>query len=160
LSHPHLLTDGGVTQRPRTDLTGDHLTGVQANPQPQCDTVAAFDVDGQVDCFLLYVQSRHASAKCVVLQRYRGAKNRHNPIAGELVHRAGVAMHNRGGAIDQFGHDLAQPLRTHRCGDVHRMHDIGKQHSDLLVFGRCGGRDNWRSTLVAELGARPQFSSA
>ena len=32
LRHPHLLTDGGVTERPRTDLTGDHLTGVQARP--------------------------------------------------------------------------------------------------------------------------------
>ena len=26
LSHSHLLTDGGVTERPRTDLTGNHLT--------------------------------------------------------------------------------------------------------------------------------------
>ena len=35
LSHPHLLTDSGVTERPRTDLTGDHLARVQAHPQPQ-----------------------------------------------------------------------------------------------------------------------------
>ena len=35
LRHPHLLTDGGVTQSPRTDLTGDHLTRVQPDPQPQ-----------------------------------------------------------------------------------------------------------------------------
>ena len=35
LSHPHLLTDGGVTERTRTDLTGDHLTRVQADPQLQ-----------------------------------------------------------------------------------------------------------------------------
>jgi len=34
LSHPDLLTDRGVTERPRTDLTGDHLTRVQAHPQP------------------------------------------------------------------------------------------------------------------------------
>ena len=25
-----------------------------------------------------------------------------------------------------FGHDLAQPLRTDRCGDVHRMNNIGE----------------------------------
>ena len=41
LSHPHLLTDGGVTERARTDLTRNHLTGVQAHPQLQVNTVAA-----------------------------------------------------------------------------------------------------------------------
>ena len=41
LRHPDLLTDGGVTQSARTDLTGDHLTGIQAHPQLQVDTVAA-----------------------------------------------------------------------------------------------------------------------
>jgi hypothetical protein len=34
LRHPHLFTDGGVTERPRTDLAGNHLTGIQAHPQP------------------------------------------------------------------------------------------------------------------------------
>jgi short-subunit dehydrogenase involved in D-alanine esterification of teichoic acids len=43
LRHPHLLTDGGVTERPRTDLTGDHLTRVKSHPQPQIHTVAALD---------------------------------------------------------------------------------------------------------------------
>ena len=40
LSHPDLLTDGGVTQRPRTDLTGNHLTGVKSHPQLQVHPVA------------------------------------------------------------------------------------------------------------------------
>src|SRR5262245_35486555 len=31
LRHPDLLTHGGVTKRPRTDFTRDHLTGVQAH---------------------------------------------------------------------------------------------------------------------------------
>ena len=58
LSHPDLLTDGGVTERPRTDLTGDHLTGVQANPQPQVDTVALLDLGGEPLRFLLNAQGR------------------------------------------------------------------------------------------------------
>jgi hypothetical protein len=40
LCHPDLLTNGGVSERPRTDLTGDHLTGVQAHAQPEVDSVA------------------------------------------------------------------------------------------------------------------------
>ena len=35
LGHPDLLTDGGVAQRIRTDLTGDHLARIQPYPQPQ-----------------------------------------------------------------------------------------------------------------------------
>ena len=35
LGHPHLLTDRGITQRPRTDLTGDHLPRVEAHPHSQ-----------------------------------------------------------------------------------------------------------------------------
>ena len=40
LRHPDLLTDRGVTQSARTDLTGDHLTGVQSHPQLQIHAVA------------------------------------------------------------------------------------------------------------------------
>ena len=40
LGHPDLLTHGGVAKLARTHFTGDHLTGVQPDPQPQIDTVA------------------------------------------------------------------------------------------------------------------------
>jgi hypothetical protein len=33
LSHPHLLTDRGITHWTRTDLTGEHPTRIQADPQ-------------------------------------------------------------------------------------------------------------------------------
>ncbi len=41
-------------------------------------------------------------------------------------------LHHRGRTVDQLGHDLAQPLRTHRAGDLHRTHHIGEQHRHLL----------------------------
>ena len=63
LGHPDLLTDGGVTQSTRTDLTSDHLAGVQAHPQPQLDTVALLDVDRKPLRLLLYAQRRQAGAK-------------------------------------------------------------------------------------------------
>ena len=47
LRHPHLLTDGGVTERPRTDFTGDHLTRIESHPQPQFHAVALLDFDGK-----------------------------------------------------------------------------------------------------------------
>ena len=47
LSHPHLLTDGCVTQSTRADLASDHLPRVQTDPQPQIRAVAALDAFGK-----------------------------------------------------------------------------------------------------------------
>ena len=63
LRHPDLLTDRGVTERPRTDLTGDHLTGVQAHPQPEVDTVAIVDLGREPLRLLLNAQGRQAGAE-------------------------------------------------------------------------------------------------
>jgi hypothetical protein len=34
LRHPDLLTDRRITQSTRTDVTGNHLAGIKAHPQP------------------------------------------------------------------------------------------------------------------------------
>ena len=151
LRHADLLTDGGVTERPRTDLTGDHLTGVQSHPQLEVHTVALLDVDRKPLGLLLDAQGRQTGTNGVVLQRHRRAEHRHDPVAGELVHRAAVTLHYCRAAVGQLGHDLAQPLRTHRRGDVHGMHHVGEQHRHLLVLGRCRGSRNRRTALVTEL---------
>jgi hypothetical protein len=44
LCHPDLLTNGGVTQSTRTELTRNHLTRVPAHPQQEIHTVAIFDL--------------------------------------------------------------------------------------------------------------------
>src|SRR5262249_1559376 len=60
LRHPDLRTDRGVTESPRTDLTNDHLTRVQAHPQPQVDSVAIVDLGGQSGSRILNAQGRQA----------------------------------------------------------------------------------------------------
>ncbi len=95
LRHADLLTDGGVTERSRTDLTGDYLTGVKPHPQLQIHTVALLDVDGKPLRLLLNPQGRQTGSNSVILQRYRCTEHRHNPVAGELVHRAAVPLHDR-----------------------------------------------------------------
>ncbi len=96
----------------------------------------------------------------MVLQRYRCAEHRHDAVAGELVHRAAVALHHRRAAVGQVGHDLAQPLRTHRRRDVHRMHHIGEQHRHLLVLRRSADLCDRRTALITELGVRRQLRAA
>src|SRR5208283_3790439 len=62
--------------------------------------------------------------------------------------------------VGEVGHDLAQPLRPDGRRNVHRMNHIGEQHRDLLVLRRLGGRCDWCTTLVTELGVRWQFGAA
>ena len=119
LRHPDLLTDSGVTERPRTDLPGDHLTGVQAHPQPQVDPVAIVDLGGEPLRFLLNAQRRQAGTNSMVLQRDWCAEHRHDAVARELAQHSAVAFHHGCGTVQQVGHDLAQPLRPDNRGDVH-----------------------------------------
>ncbi len=159
LRHPHLLTDRRVTHWARTGLTGNHLTRIQANPQLQHDTVTALNLGGQALCLLLDIQRGQARAESVILQRDRRPEQRHDPIAGELIDRAAVALHDDRCAVHQLGHDLAQPLRTHRRRDPHRPHHIGEQHSDLLVLGMLGL--GYSGTAgVTESGIWPRLAAA
>ncbi len=160
LSHPHLLTNSGVTERPRTHFTGDHLTRVQADPQLQLDTVAVLDVDGEPLRLVLDTEGRQTGANGVILQRHRCPEHGHDAVAGETADRAAVPLDHPCRTVDQIGHDLAQPLRTHGRRDVHRMNNIGEQHRDLLVLRRSGGRCDWRAALTTKLGCAAQLSAA
>ena len=151
LGHPHLLADRGVTQWARTNLTSDHLTRIHADPQLQRDTVTAFHLSRQALGLPLNVQRGQTGAKSVILQRNRRPKERHDPVAGELVDGPAVSPHHDRTAVDQLGHDLAQPLGTKRRCDVHRMHHVGEQNRHLLVLRRFRRRGR-SAALVTELG--------
>jgi hypothetical protein len=85
LRHTHLLTDRGVTAWARTDLTGDHLPGVQPDPQSQIHTIETGHLLRQVDDGGVDVQGGPAGPNGVVLQRHRRPEQCHDAVAGELV---------------------------------------------------------------------------
>ena len=64
-------------------------------------------------------------------------------ITGELVHRAAVPVHHRRSAVDQLGHDFAQPLGPYSRRDIHRVHHVGEQHGHLLVLRPDTGVFDW-----------------
>jgi hypothetical protein len=150
LRHANLLTHGGVTERPRADFTGDHLPGVQPDPQPQIHTVSLADIDGKPLRLLLNAQGRQTGPNGVVFQRDRRAEHRHDPVARPLCDRAAVPLHYHRTAVGEVGHDLAQPLGTQRRRDVHRVHHVGEQDGHLLVLRRGSGWCDWRAASVAE----------
>ena len=67
-----------------------------------------------------------------------------------MIYRAAITLHDRRSAVDQVGHDLAEPLRTHRRRDLHRMHHVSEQHRRLLVLGMGVGLGDGCTTAVAE----------
>ncbi len=160
LGHTDLFTDCGVTRCSRADLPGDHLPGVQPDPQRKFDTIAAGNLATQIADAAVDLQCSPTRAQRVVLQSHWCTEECHDPVASELVQRAAVAFHHGSGLIDQLRHDLAQALRTGRRGDVHGMHDVGEQNRDLLVLGRLCGRCDRRAALATELGLLAQFRAA
>ena len=150
LRQSNVLTDCGVTRGTRTDFTGDDLSRIQADPQTEGRSVSTLDLGRQLRGLVLNAQRGEAGANRMILQGDWRSEHRHDPITGELVDRPAVALHDRRRSADQVRHDLAQPLRTHRRRDVHRVHHVGEQHSRLLVLGRPRFAGNRRAARVTE----------
>ena len=89
------------------------------------------DLSGQPGGLLLDAQRRKTSADSVILQRHRRTEQRHDPVAGELVHRAAITLHYRRSAVDQVGHDLAQSLRPDGRGDVPTWLNVAFRRASL-----------------------------
>jgi hypothetical protein len=108
----------------------------------------------------LDVQGRQTGPKSVILQRDWRAEHRHDPVAGELVHRAAIAPSTRCRTAEDVRHHLAQALRPYRRSDRQGTNHVGEQHSHLLelrLLSRFWGR---RPAAVAKPGAVAQFSAA
>jgi hypothetical protein len=144
----------------RAELTGDHLAGVQSDPQLQLDTIASPHLGGESRRFLLDGQRRQAGANSVVLQCRWSAKQSHDAVASEIVDGAAVAVHHVHCAVNECGHDLAKPLCPDCGGDIHRVDHVGEQHRRLLVLSRFGGGRNGGAALAAELRVLAQYSAA
>ena len=95
----------------------------------------------------------------MILQRHRRTEHRHDAVTGELVHRAAVPLHHGRAAVDEIGHDLAEPLRTHRRSDIHGVHHIGEQDGYLLVLRADVMLRHRCTAAVTESSPRPRFSA-
>jgi hypothetical protein len=70
----------------------------------------------------------------------RGAEDRHDPVAGELVDGALEAGHRLRQQREEALHDLAPLLRVLLLGEVHRAADVGEQNRHLLALGIVLGK--------------------
>ena len=70
----------------------------------------------------------------MVLVRDRGPEQRHDPVAGELVHGALEPPDALGEQREEALHDLTPLLGVGLLGHVHRAHDVGEQDGHLLAL--------------------------
>jgi len=91
----------------------------------------------------------------VVLVRDRRAEQRHDPVAGVLIHRALEAVDAVGEDLEEAIHDAMPFLRINLLGQLHRAFHIGEQHGHLLAlaFERGLGLEDLVGEVAGSVGA-------
>src|SRR5262249_2387714 len=83
---------------------------------------------------LAQVERRPAGALRVILVRDRRAEERHDAVAGELVHRPLEAVHARSEDGEETIDDPVPLLGIELLGQLHRALHVGEKHRDLLAL--------------------------
>ena len=138
--HPLRQADGVADRRvggaaAPVDRAGDDLAGVDPDPGREVEPLRPPQLGGVLGDVVEHLQRRVAGAPGVVLVGDRGAEDRHDPVAGELVDRALEAGDGLGQQREEALHDLAPLLGILLLGQVHRAADVGEQDRDLLTLG-------------------------
>ena len=154
------------------DLSDDHLARVDPHPHRETQPLRSADLDRVGGELALQRERRPARALRVVLVRDRRAEQRHDAVAGELVHRALEAVNAVAEDREEAIHDRPPQLRVGLLGQIHRADHVGEQDRDLLALtieigprvtdlvGQVLGGVGARVTLCRRLPSRPRLRSA
>jgi hypothetical protein len=127
------LAHGGVVHAEVTADGAHHdLTRVQTHPDLHLDAVRVSHLLGVAPHRGLHVVGRVARPHGVVLVGERRAKQRHDPVAHDLVHGALVAMHSLHHAFEDGVEELARLLGVAVGQELHRALEVREQYRDLL----------------------------
>ena len=93
---------------------------------------------------LLHRQGGIAGPNRMILMRQRGAEQRHDAVAQDLIDRAFVAVHRRHHPLEHRVEELLRFLGVAIGEQLHRAFEVGKEHGDLFAFAferTAGGQD-------------------
>jgi hypothetical protein len=129
-----------------------HLARVQPDADLDVEPLLPSQLLGIPPDGRLHVQGRIARPYRVVLMGHGGAKQGHDAVAHDLVHRALITVHGRHHAFEHRIEELAGLFRIPIRQEFHRALEVGKQHGDLfaLAFQGAAGQDD----LLGEIGGR------
>jgi hypothetical protein len=123
----------------------DHdLPGVEAQADGEVQAAGDAELVRVAAQRVAQVQRRVAGALGVVLVRDRRPEERHDAVAGVLIHRALEAVDAVGEHLKEAVHGAVPLLGIELLGELHRALHVGKQYRHLLALaleGRAGGQD-------------------
>jgi hypothetical protein len=137
--HPLGQADG-VPQRRRVerqvaaDPADDHLPRVQPQPHMQLEALLRPELVGVLTDRLRQMPGGMTGPAGMVLLSHRRPEQRHDAVAGELVHRPAELRDPFGQNGDEPGHDPRPDLRIQPLLQVHRPGHIGEENGDVLPF--------------------------
>ena len=121
------------------DLAHDDLSGIEAHANRKIQSARQPQLIGVGPERVAQVQRGEAGALRVVLVGDGRAEQRHDAVAGVLVHRAFEAVHAVGEDGEEAIEDAVPFLRIHLLGQFHRALDVGEQDGHLLALAFEGG---------------------
>ena len=121
------------------DLAHDDLSGIEAHANRKVQSARQPQLIGVGPERVAQVQRGVAGALRVVLVGDGRAEQRHDAVAGVLVHRAFEAVHAVGKDGEEAVEDRVPLFRIDLFGQLHRALHVGEQHGDLLALAFEGG---------------------
>jgi hypothetical protein len=137
-------TAGVVHAEVVADRAHHHFAGVEADADADVQRVAALHLITQAAHCQLHSQCRVAGAERVVLVGERGAEQRHDAVAHDLVDGAVVAVHRLHHAGQHGVEHPARLLGVPVSQELHRPLEVGEQHRHLfpLALQRGSGPED------------------
>jgi hypothetical protein len=120
------------------DATHDHRTRVDADPHVELGAVACPHLLVQHRKTALDPQRGQHGAAGSVLERNRGAEERQDPIAEELVHGALVAVHFLEQEPEGAIHERVHLLGPEALGQRRRVAKVCEEHGHVLALAFKG----------------------
>src|SRR5262249_36678200 len=116
------------------DRADNHLAGIDTDSDLHQRTAARADLLSVAVHSLLHAHGGIARAGGVILLGQRRAKERHYPVAHDLVHGACVAVNRLDHVLEHALKDVACVLQIARRQQLHRSLDVREKDRDLLAL--------------------------
>ena len=117
----------------------DHFARIDANPNLQLHAMSPARLVVQLQNRGLHSQGRVTAAYRMIFVSQRGAEQRHDSIAENLVHGSFKSMHRFHHLLQNWIDDFARLFRVEVGNGFERPFDVGKQNRDLLALAFDGG---------------------
>ena len=140
----HGTLRGVVHAQVVADLPHHDLARVDPDPRREVEAALEAQLVGEARELVAQLQRREARALRVVLVRDRRAEQRHDPVAGVLIHRALVAVYALGEDLEEAIEQTVPVLGVELRREIGRALHVGEQHRHLLALAferRARGQD-------------------